>query len=59
MNKTELIREVSRISGMATSDCTKIIDTLEQVLGKELESSRSLRTAFDKIYGLINILRNN
>lgn len=58
MNKTELIREVSRISGIESSDCIKVMDALEQALSQELESSQSVRNAFDKIHGLMSILRN-
>jgi nucleoid DNA-binding protein len=58
MNKTEVITEISQISGIGKTECIKVVDALEEVLCKELDSSENARTAFDKIYGLMNLLRN-
>ncbi len=58
MNKTEVITEVSLISGIEKTVCVKVVNTLEEVLSRELNSSQNVRTAFDKIYGLMNLLRN-
>lgn len=58
MNKTEVITEVSQISGIERIECIKVINALEEVLDRELTSSGNARIAFDKIYGLMNLLRN-
>ena len=36
MNKTEVIAEVSRMTNISVSDCEKVLDAFEEVLGGEL-----------------------
>ena len=59
MNRTEVITEISQISGVAPEDCDKVINALEQVLNRELESSKGIKNAFGKIYKLMSIFKNN
>ena len=36
MNKTEVIAEVSQMTNISVSDCEKVLDAFEEVLGGEL-----------------------
>jgi len=58
MNKKEVVTKVSQLSGIEYSDCCKVIEALEQVLGEELESSDGIRNAFGKVYKLMDLFRN-
>ncbi|MDU1891489.1 MAG: HU family DNA-binding protein [Dysgonomonas sp.] len=57
MNKTEVIEKVSQLSGVEASDCTKVLNALEQVLNNELEASGSIRNFVGKLYKLLSILK--
>lgn len=57
MNKAEVVTKVSQLSGVEYSDCSKVIEALEQVLGNELEDSNGVRNALDKAYKLIGFLK--
>jgi len=58
MNKAEVIRQVSKISGIEADDCTQVIEALEEVLSRELSYSDGKRKAFDKIYGMLTFIKN-
>ena len=36
MNKTEVIAEISQMTNISVSDCEKVLDAIEDVLGGEL-----------------------
>ena len=36
MNKTEVIAEISQMTNISVSDCEKVLDAFEDVLGGEL-----------------------
>ena len=57
MNKTNVIRKVSDISGVDSLACAKVLDALEKVLNTELESSKGIGNAFDKIYKVMSLFR--
>lgn len=58
MNKKGLLIKTSELSGVALPDCDKVLNALEQVLTDKLESSKSARSIFDKLYKLMTILNN-
>lgn len=57
MNKAEIAKKVSERSGIDFQECRKVIDTFEKVLEEELENSKGLGGAFDKIYNLMNFFK--
>lgn len=57
MNKKETIAKVSQLSGIEYSDCCKVIKALEQVLNEELENSKGVGNAFDKVYKIMGIFK--
>lgn len=58
MNRTELTAEVSRLPGVSTADCDKVLEALEQVLNDKLASSKGIKSAFGKIHELMNLFAN-
>lgn len=58
MNKTNVISKVSEISGVASLECVRVLDALESVLSTELEASKGIGKAFDKIYKVMSLFRN-
>ena len=57
MNKAEIAKKVSERSGIDFQECRKVIDTFEKVLEEELENSKGLGGAFDKIYNLMHFFK--
>lgn len=58
MNKTEVIRKVSALSGISTEISEKVIYSLEEVLADELSNSKGKASAFDKVYNILTFIRN-
>ena len=58
MNKRETISAISEKTGIDSETCIKVTDSLERVLSDELEESGGVRNAFDKIYDLLNIIKD-
>jgi len=59
MNKTSVVRNVSEMSGVDSLICVKVLDALERILNTELASSKGIGNAFDKIYKVMSLFRNN
>lgn len=57
MNKKEVVLKVSQLSGIQYSDCSKVIEVLEQILSEELGTSNGIRNAFSKVYKLMGFLK--
>jgi len=57
MNKRELLLKTSKLSGIETSACEKVLKTLEEVMSDELESSKNAKSFFEKLYNLMSILK--
>ena len=57
MNKKEVVKKVSQLSGVGYSDCEKVIDALEEVFSEELETSNGIRNAFGKVHKLMEFLK--
>ena len=57
MNQSEIVQKVSQRSGVALSDCEKVIKALEEVLGEELSDSGSVGGAFDKVYRVMSFFK--
>ena len=58
MNKTEVISKLSLATGLIEADCSKVLESLEDILREELESSKSVSNALDKVYKLMQLFRN-
>lgn len=58
MNKRDVISVISEKTGIDSETCTKVTDSLETVLGDELEKSEGIRNAFDKIHALLDMIRD-
>lgn len=57
MNKDTMAAKVSVRSGISEDICKKIIDNFEEVLSEELESSKSLGKAFNRVYNIMNFFK--
>lgn len=58
MNKKEVVGNISQATGLELKECIQIIDSLEVVLTRELEETNGVRTSFDKIFLLMDFLKN-
>jgi len=58
MNKAEVIREVSALSGIEPETCVRVLDAMENVFSNELSHTKGKSGAFEKIYNLLGYLRN-
>lgn len=58
MDKNMIAAKVSARSGISEEDCKKVIDSFEEVLSEELESSKSLGKAFNRVYNIMNFFKN-
>ncbi len=58
MNNQEMVLKVSQKSGINSPDCQKVLDALEQVLNEELENSKGVGDAFDKVYKILSFFKN-
>jgi nucleoid DNA-binding protein len=58
MNKTEVITTVSEKSGVSKEDCEKVLNTFEAVLEERLSESKSIESAFNKIYKMMSLINN-
>ena len=56
MNKTELIAEVSQISGVSPEDCQKVLKAFEKVAEKEISESAA---TFMKSLNPVNLFKDN
>ena len=52
MNKTELITEVAKVSGVNIEDCRKVLDAFEKVTEKKL--SDGIGNGIDQVCNLVN-----
>jgi nucleoid DNA-binding protein len=59
MNKKETLEKISEISQVNISDCEKVVDALERVLTEELETSKGISSAFDKVYKIMSFFKKN
>ena len=57
MNKRDVIKDLSEKTEIDTTTCTRVIASLETVLSNELEKSGGIRSAFDKIHALLDMIR--
>lgn len=57
MNKRDVINDLSEKTEIDTTTCTRVIASLETVLSNELEKSGGIRSAFDKIHALLDMIR--
>jgi len=57
MNKKETMIKISDLSGIEYSDCCKVIETLEQILSKELDASNGIRSTFNRVHKLMEFLK--
>lgn len=57
MDKMEITKKVSEKSGVDFDECKKVIDAFEKVLEEELENSKGLGGAFDKIYNIMHFFK--
>ncbi len=53
-----MVLKVSQKSGINSPDCQKVLDALEQVLNEELENSKGVGDAFDKVYKILSFFKN-
>lgn len=58
MNNTETMNTISHATGIELEKCISIVDSLEVVLIHELEGTGEVRKFFDRIYLLLNFLKN-
>lgn len=54
MNKTEIITEVSQMTSVSVTDCEKVLDALEEVLGGELNRKGWKNGLFDMIFQIMS-----
>lgn len=57
MNKRETVQAVSNGTGIATGTCVRILDSLEVVSMREMESAGGITLFFDHIYRLADRLK--
>ena len=55
MNKTEVIAEVSRMTNISVSDCEKVLDAFEEVLGGELNRKGWKNGISEMIFKIISV----
>lgn len=58
MNKSEVVIKVSEKSGINQDDCSKVLNAFEEVLSGQLSDSKSISSAFDKIYSVLSFIKN-
>ena len=58
MNKTEIITEVSQMTSVSVTDCEKVLDALEEVLGGELNRKGWKNGLFDMIFQIMSKIKS-
>lgn len=58
MNKREVIDRVAEKSGIAKSECEKVLTAFEEVFNDELTNSKGIGKAFDKVYKIMDFLNS-
>ncbi|MCC8132656.1 MAG: hypothetical protein LUG96_16370 [Tannerellaceae bacterium] len=58
MNKTDVLTQVSRKTGVNLVTCANVLDAFEEVLSEEVAHSRWKGGLFDKIYYYMTRIRN-
>ena len=55
MNKTEVIAEISQMTNISVSDCEKVLDAFEEVLGGELNRKGWKNGISEMIFKIISV----
>lgn len=53
MNKREVVSTVAERSGVTPDDCTKVLDTFEEIFSEEITRSKWKNTVFECIYDIL------
>lgn len=58
MNEKEIISIVAERSGMEPDDCTRVLNTLEDVLSEEITRSKWKNIIFGLLYSILTRIKN-
>lgn len=58
MNNAKVIIQVSQKSGINKEDCTKVLNSLEDVISQELSEKRWKKTLFGTVYRMLTFIKN-
>lgn len=58
MNNAKVIIQISQKSGISKEDCTKVLNSLEDIISQELSEKGWKKILFGTVYRMLSFIKN-